>query len=107
MGRAFLAALEPAERAALLATLRAESPSPLDERGLDDDVSAAARRGWAAIDRDDEVTRLAAVVTRGDGPAVAALALSGPSYRVDPHVDELGDLVVGAAERIGAALDAP
>ena len=108
MGRAFLAALEPAERAALLAGLPAEpSFEAVDERGLEHDVTAAARRGWAAIDRDDEVTRLAALVSRGEGQAVAALALSGPSYRVDPHLDELGALVVETAGRIGSALDAP
>ncbi len=107
MGRAMLAALGPREREALLAALRQDAVvagDGFDEAELLSDVAAAARRGWAAVDRHDDVTRLAAAITGPLGDPVAALALSGPAYRVEPELAAYAAAVVATAEAISADL---
>lgn len=105
MGRALLAALGPEEREDLLVALRVDAfatGDQIDEAGILADVAAAAERGWAAVDRDDDVTRLAAAIT--DLEPVAAIALSGPSHRMEPHLAHLATLVVSTAHAISAEL---
>lgn len=106
MGRAVLAALSPAARQKLLRRLLpAEEGQDAEVRAtLEADIAAATARGWAGVDRHDDVTRLAAAIVDVGGAPVAALALSGPSYRVDPRIGELGPAVASAARAISATV---
>ncbi|WP_159601019.1 IclR family transcriptional regulator [Agromyces humi] len=107
MGRAILAALEPAEREILLTSLHDEAVAAGDEFDLAlirSDVEMAVARGWAAVDRHDDVTRLAAAIVDAAGEPIAAITLSGPTYRVEPDIDRLGHEVITAAAAVSAAL---
>jgi IclR family pca regulon transcriptional regulator len=107
MGRALLAALGELEREELLAALRADaaiSSEPLDEAETRAGIAAAADRGWAALDRHDDVVRLAAAIVDPSNAPVAAIALSGPAYRIEPELDRLACLVVRTAHRVSEEL---
>lgn len=107
MGRAVAGALDGPARERLLVELRREAQRAGDEEWvaeLESDVDAAAARGWAAIDRQDEVTRVAAAIHDDSGEPFAAVALSGPTYRMEPQLDEASQLVVAAADAISARI---
>ncbi|GAA1827001.1 IclR family transcriptional regulator [Agromyces salentinus] len=107
MGRAILAALGPTERETLLEALHAEALAAGDAFDLDGirrDVEQAVERGWAAVDRHDDVTRLAAAIVDAAGEPIAAITLSGPTYRVEPDIDALGRDVTKAAAAVSESL---
>ncbi|WP_163541978.1 IclR family transcriptional regulator [Occultella kanbiaonis] len=107
MGRAILATMSERDRDRLLEQMRtsaAVSHAALDLDEMRADVRQAGIRGWAAVDRRDDVTRLAAAITDVRGEPIAAITISGPSYRVDPRVDDLGSAVARVAGEVSAAL---
>lgn len=105
MGRAILAAMAAPERDRLLTEITAAAGQEAAE-SLRVDAARVADRGWAGVDRHDDVTRLAAAILDAGGAPIAALTISGPSYRVDPRLAELGAEAARAAESISAALGA-
>jgi DNA-binding IclR family transcriptional regulator len=107
MGRAILAALQGRARDDLLRTLEDDAEArgePFDSVELLQDVQEAAERGWAAVDRHDEVTRLASAIVDSRGIPIAALTVSGPSYRIDGRLEQLGREVTESARALSAAL---
>jgi DNA-binding IclR family transcriptional regulator len=73
-----------------------------DRAELEQQLDTAIETGWAATAEELEIglTALAAPIRDGDGRVVAAISVSGPSYRLAP--DSFGEvattLVKGAAE---------
>ncbi|WP_286720869.1 IclR family transcriptional regulator [Microbacterium sp. UBA1612] len=107
MGRALLAELDVETRDHLIAELEADAHArgeEIDVEQLRADVAEAVERGWAAVDRHDDVTRLAAAIVDSDGEPIAALTLSGPNYRVEPRIEDLGAQVLRTARALSAAL---
>lgn len=107
MGRAVLAALDPEAREARIRSLESAAAArgeEFDAAALRADVDTALERGWAGLDRHDDVTRLAAAVLGADGAPVAALTLSGPSYRMDAELDLLGAELLDVTARLNEAL---
>ncbi|MET0812776.1 MAG: IclR family transcriptional regulator [Microbacterium sp.] len=107
MGRALLALLGDEERQSLIAAIVADAEErgeTVDVDGLLADVEAGAERGWALVDRHDDVTRIASAIIDPDGEPIAAITLSGPTYRVDPELDRFGEAVAGTARAVSAAM---
>ncbi|QOR71807.1 IclR family transcriptional regulator [Ruania alkalisoli] len=107
MGRAIIAELPEPERERLIGALLREadrSGDEIDPAVIEADVESARRRGWAAIDRHDDVTRLAAAIGGPEGAVVGAIALSGPSYRMEDRITERAAQVRSCARRIAASL---
>ena len=69
-------------------------------------IAVARARGWAAADEEMEpgLAAVAAPVRRFDGRIVAALNVSGPSFRFAPRLEEAGAVVADAATRLSARL---
>jgi IclR family transcriptional regulator, KDG regulon repressor len=69
-------------------------------------IAEAAARGWATADEELEpgLAAVAAPVRRFDGRIVAALNVSGPSFRLASRLDEAGEEVARAAGRLSAQL---
>jgi IclR family transcriptional regulator, KDG regulon repressor len=66
-------------------------------------VKEAAERGYAIADEELEpgLVAVAAPIRRFDGRIVAAVNVSGPSFRFRPHLPAAGALVARAAEELG------
>lgn len=106
-GRAVLAALPQNDRGAILDAV--ESTLPESERAsrrrqLDSDLELYRQRGWATIDRGDDITRIAAAVTVAEGTPIGGISVSGPSFRVAARAEELARLCVEVAQRISVEL---
>jgi DNA-binding IclR family transcriptional regulator len=74
--------------AALAAPLEAFTPRTVtDASRLSDELGRARTAGWASTDEELELglTALAAPVRDGSGRVVAAISVSGPSYRLPPQ----------------------
>lgn len=69
-------------------------------------VRAAAEHGYAAADEELEpgLAAVAAPVRRFDGRIVAAVNVSGPSFRLRPRLREAGTEVAGSARELSARL---
>ena len=69
-------------------------------------IESARRRGYAVADEDFEegLVGIAAPVRDGRGLVTAAVNVSGPTFRLSPHIEETGAIVVDAAARITAVL---
>ena len=107
MGRAILGALPVEERESMLEQVRRDAATRSEVVDLDAlraEASLAAERGWAAVDRQDEVIRLAAAILDPVGEPIAAITLSGPSYRAGGRVDELGAAVRETARKVSEEL---
>lgn len=107
MGRAILALMPEGEREALLRAIRLDveqAGGTVDFNEIDSDVAQASIRGWAAVDRHDDVTRIAAAIVDAKQQPIAAITLSGPSYRIADRTDELGAEVVRTARDVSEAL---
>jgi IclR family KDG regulon transcriptional repressor len=73
---------------------------------LADAIGAARERGYAIADEemDAGLTAAAAPVRDGHGRIVAAINVSGPTFRVRSRLDEIGAGVAAAAAELSAAL---
>lgn len=108
MGRAILASMSPDARERLLTDIDLDARRTGTELDMDEirrDIDLARERGWAGIDRHDEVTRVAAAVLAGEGEPIAAITVSGPSYRVDDEIEGIVDEVTTTAMAISSVLD--
>lgn len=107
MGRAILAAMAPESRKALVTAILAQAErtgATVDLDEIQRDVEAARVKGWAAVDRHDDVIRIAAPIMGHEPEPIAAITLSGPSYRTMDQVNELGRAVVETAHNVSRAL---
>jgi len=108
-GKAVLAYLTEAERAAYLARpLQAFTPRTLtDPAAVERDLEKTRSRGYSLGDGelDLDVRAVAAAIRLETGEPVAALSISCPAFRFpDDKVGQYGEWVSRAAARIGAAL---
>lgn len=109
LGKAYLAAMNEAERTALCARLdfKRYSPSTITTpEALERDIVAIRARGYAIDDREFEATLAccAAAVFDHRGVPVAAISVSGPAERVLPQIERIGRLVAGAGRSISQRL---
>jgi DNA-binding IclR family transcriptional regulator len=102
-------AFDPAARAAVLeAGLTPYTPESVTDPGvLDARIEQVRRQGWARVAGEREVGlhTVAAPIFDPAGHLVAAIAISGPSFRMTPaETPRLAALVTGSAEQISQAL---
>src|SRR5215208_257710 len=99
--------------AAALKALFARTPlEPLAPRTITDvdvlarRVAEAAARGWATVDEELEpgLAAVAAPVRRFDGQIIAALNVSGPSFRFSARLEQAAAEVARAAVRLSERL---
>ena len=111
-GRALLADHDAAALRALLGGIELVARGP-NTVGSFDDLSArvreAADRGYAVADEELEpgLAAVAAPVRRFDGRIVAAVNVSGPSFRFGPRLLQAGTEVARAADELSARLREP
>ena len=108
-GKVFLAWLPEAQRAQLVDSEheRFTARTVTDPVALSDELAEVRRRGWAAaVDEfEDGLTSIAAAVRAIDGTVVAAVSVSGPTYRIDaPAVEAHGALTRHACAEISQRL---
>lgn len=108
-GRALMADHDPAAMRALLDGVELVPLAPNTVVGMAElraRVQEAVDRGYAVADEELEpgLSAVAAPVRRFDGRIVAALNVSGPSFRFRPRLKEAGEEVARAAERLSARL---
>ena len=108
-GRALLIDHEPAALRALFdgVELVPRGPSTVGSlEALIERVQEAAARGYAVVDQELEagLAAVAAPVRRFDGRIVAAVNVSGPSFRFGPRLVDAGPAVTRAAEQLSARL---
>ncbi|MGJ0121465.1 IclR family transcriptional regulator [Williamsia sp. MIQD14] len=108
-GKVLLAALDDVRLdAAVGATLEQFTPSTIaDPAALRTQLAEVRSRGWAQVrdELEEGLTAVAAPIRDHTGDVVAALSISGPTFRMSG--DRLGALsahAVGAAEAIGVRL---
>lgn len=71
---------------------------------LDHQILRARERGWATIDRDDDISRVAVTIVGPDGRTRGSLCVTGPSYRLDAIRERVVRAATAAAKDISAAL---
>ncbi|SDS92944.1 IclR family transcriptional regulator [Microlunatus soli] len=107
VGVAVLAAVDHDERALLMresmaaASVRLGQPERLR---LSEQIERAQQRGWASIDSDDDITRVAVALVDAQRRPVGAICMSGPSYRIDAVLDAIVADTTAAAADISAVL---
>lgn len=107
VGIAVLAAVDHAERSQLMRESQAAANARLTasaRKELSRQIELAQQRGWASIEHGDDVTRVAVVLTSGDQSPVGAICMSGPSYRIDPVIEEIARDTIAAAADISTTL---
>ena len=108
-GRALLADHDADALRALLGGVELVAHGPNTVRSLEElraRVAEANARGYAVSDEELEpgLSAVAAPVRRFDGRIVAALNVSGPSFRLGPRLDEAGAAVRNAAAELSSQL---
>ncbi|MGH9067155.1 MAG: IclR family transcriptional regulator [Acidimicrobiales bacterium] len=108
-GRALLMDHDPAALVSLFGEGALEPSGPNGPRHVDDlaaRVAAAARVGYAVVDEEFEVglVAVAAPVRDFRGTIVAAINVSGPKFRLRPHLDRAAEATLAAARRLTALL---
>lgn len=112
MGKAYLSALPDEERerrAGEQDLVRRTEHTILDRASFMADVLQSAERGYA-IDQeenDPEITCVGSAVTDMTGRPIATISVSGPSYRMNKQVGDVGLSCAVAAKSISAALGDP
>lgn len=83
--------------------------APKDVAELERRIRHARRSGFAVADEESEagLVAVAAPVRDFTGNVVAAVNVSGPKFRLGERLNDAGDLVRAAAERISANLGSP
>ncbi len=104
-GKVLLAALDPEQRADFLRRpLEALTPATITDRAeLEAELARAAATGWSSTREELEVglNAIAAPVRSRDGSVIAAVSLSGPSYRLGPdRFESVAAAVIAAGEEI-------
>ncbi len=108
-GKVLLAAAPPEERTRLLARpLEVFTPATITDRAvLETELDRSAASGWAATREELELglNAIAAPVRGRDGTVVAAVSVSGPSYRLGPErFEAVAAAVVAAGDEISRRL---
>jgi IclR family transcriptional regulator, KDG regulon repressor len=108
-GRALLADYDAAALKALFARMPLEPLAPrtiTDVDVLARRIAEAAARGWATADEELEpgLAAVAAPVRRFDGRIIAALNVSGPSFRFSARLEQAGAEVARAARLLSERL---
>lgn len=109
VGKAYLAALPPEERTALISTMLLTPKTAhtiWTPDGIEAEVRATIARGWSQdlMEFDEASTCVGAPVLDHTGRPVGAISISGVSTRVRPLLPKLGALVAGTAEAISRSL---
>lgn len=108
-GRAALAPLGREQRNEALALSAAGAGltfSKAELAAIHKELDEALARGWAGYDSGDGVSRFAAPILDAQGHPVAAMCISGPTFRVSPRAREFGAAVVAAAAKTSQGLGA-
>ncbi|MFD4022199.1 IclR family transcriptional regulator [Streptomyces sp. NPDC058576] len=103
MGRAVLSRLSAQERRTQLERALGEyryEDFIQDRERLDKELELAVERGWATVDRGDDVTRVGSAICDSLGNPIGAISVSGPSYRVRPEIDHFGERCAAVARQI-------
>lgn len=106
-GRAALALLSREERAESLRLSAAGGQIAFSDDDLEtmqSELDEARDRGWAGHDSGDGVSRFAAPIIDAAGSPVAAMCISGPTFRVNPRASVFAAAVVDAADKASHAL---
>jgi DNA-binding IclR family transcriptional regulator len=108
-GKVLLSELPAAElRSRLGEHLTSFTPNTVVELGvLETELGTTRERGWAAVNEELEIglNAVSAPVRDSAGEIVAALSVSGPSYRLEPAgFDAVARLTIDAAHKIGRRL---
>jgi len=109
-GKVLLAYMTPDERRDVLAAsglARLTSHTITSETELEAEVEAAARDGYASSigELEEGLNAIAAPVRDHIGRVIAALSVSGPSYRLEPsRFEAVARMTVAAADRISRRL---
>lgn len=76
-------------------------------RELLNHIQQARHRGFAVADRifDPEVIGIAAPVRASEGQIIAALNISGPAMRIEPHISQVAKHVMAAADALTDSLN--
>lgn len=109
LGKAFLAAMQEAERRVLLGRLplkRYTGETITSAAALDREIAEIRARGYAFDRGEFEATLACAAAAVFDHRRlpVAAISVSGPAERVAPQLDRIGSLVADTARAISARL---
>jgi IclR family transcriptional regulator, acetate operon repressor len=108
-GKVLLAFADPGERARLLARpLEVLTPATITDRAtLEAELARTVASGWASTREELELglNAIAAPIRGRDGTVVAAVSLSGPSYRLSPdRFEAVAGFVVAAGIEISRRL---
>ena len=108
-GKALLAALDPGYVRELLEhPLPTFTPNTIaDATALEAELVTVRAAGWASVREELEIglNAVAAPVRDSSGKVIAALSVSGPSYRLEPtQFDRVAELTVAAAAAISRRL---
>lgn len=111
-GKVLLAALPSAELRRLLgARLQAHTPNTVtDTADLESELSVARRDGWASVREELEIglTAVAAPIRDSSAKVIAALSVSGPTYRLGPaRFGDVAKMTIDAADQISRRLGYP
>jgi IclR family acetate operon transcriptional repressor len=109
LGKAYMAALKPTERRALIGRLELKRFTPetiVDKDALERVLAAVQKRGFADDRREFEQTLAccAAAVFDHRAVPVAAISVSGPAERILAKFDRIGEEVATAARAISARM---
>ncbi len=93
IGNAALAQMSEREREKALRESAAAAGVPfaeIDNPEFRASLMSARERGYAIYRNGDDVTRLAGAILDETGHPVGGISVSGPAFRVDPRLDEIG-----------------
>lgn len=99
IGRAALARMTEGDRLRALRDSAIASGSTLADvhtHELAASIAQAQKQGYAIYRQADDVTRLAAAIVNETGQPVGGISVSGPAFRVDDRLDEIGEALVAA-----------
>jgi len=114
LGKAFLAALPPDGRQAVLDSAELAVPrgsSSFDLEALLAELELVAERGFAVDQEENEegVCCVGSAILGPDGKPVAAVSISGPTFRMEPRFEELGkachDVALAISADVGGGAD--
>jgi IclR family transcriptional regulator, KDG regulon repressor len=105
LGKAIIAALPEDEREAKYKKMQFEARTERTIRTVAEfreEIRRTQVRGYAIDDRENEPlgTCVAAAIVGADGRPVGAISVSGPHFRVERHLGELGKQVMATAAQI-------
>jgi IclR family KDG regulon transcriptional repressor len=109
LGKALLSAMPTGDREELIASLdltprTAQSITTVER--LRREIEATTSRGYSIDDRENEETIICvgAPIVNVIGEVLGAISVSGPSFRIEDSIEELGELCRKTAANIGADL---